>query len=379
MVRDTSAVANKASEHSPAQLNSSYLSKNMPSLDALDLLVSAILLLDINGRICYANLAAESLLQISRRNLLGQKPYQLFKNGEELVRSIQQAIAEQFGDKRQLLVLERPGHEPLNVSAVVAALWDSPYPLLLELHEIEQHLKLDRGDRILDQTEANRELVRNLAHEIRNPLGGIRGAAQLLESELTLPNLREYTQVIIAEADRLKNLVDQLLAPHRVPRIEAHLNIHEVCERVARLIEVQYPQGLSLTRDYDISVPELCADKEQLIQALLNIMQNAAQALQEKIAIGDAHITLRTRVARQVTIARKRYRLALELQVIDNGPGIPDEMRDRIFFPLVSGRQEGYGLGLSLSQTFVQQNGGVMECTSRPGYTEFRIRLPLSA
>ncbi|MGL6206050.1 MAG: nitrogen regulation protein NR(II), partial [Giesbergeria sp.] len=232
-------------------------------------------------------------------------------------------------------------------------------------------------DRLLEQSQAHKELIRNLAHEIKNPLGGIRGAAQLLEMELQNPELTEYTEVIVHEADRLQALVDRLLAPHRHPHQVGDVNIHEVCERVRSLILVEYPQGLRVVRDYDTSIPEFRGDRAQLIQALLNIAQNAAQALAERIAAGDACITLRTRVARQVTFGRQRYRLALELHVIDNGPGVPDAIRDRIFYPLVSGRDGGSGLGLTLAQTFVQRHHGMIECESRPGRTDFRILIPL--
>jgi len=194
---------------------------------------------------------------------------------------------------------------------------------------------------------------------------------------LHLTALREYTQVIIKEADRLQTLVDRLLAPHRRPHIVGDVNIHEVCERVRSLILAEFPLGLTIKRDYDASIPEFRGDKEQLIQTVLNIVHNAAHALAERIAKGDAELILKTRVARQVTLAKVRYSLALDLHIIDNGPGISPHIRDRIFYPLVSGREGGSGLGLTLAQTFVQQHMGVIECESRPGYTDFRIVLPL--
>jgi two-component system, NtrC family, nitrogen regulation sensor histidine kinase GlnL len=225
---------------------------------------------------------------------------------------------------------------------------------------------------MLDSARANKELIRNLAHEIKNPLGGIRGAAQLLETEVAGSELCEYTQVIIKEADRLQTLVDRLLAPHRHPRRIGEVNIHEVFERVRSVVLAEYPNGLAIERDYDASLPDFRGDKEQLIQALLNLVRNAAQAL-----CGAGTIRLTTRIARQGTIDKVRYRLALDLHVIDDGPGVPDEIRDRIFYPLVSGREGGTGLGLTLAQTFVQQHGGMIECDSRPGRTDFRILLPL--
>lgn len=353
---------------------------NLGSLDGLDLLSSAVVILDGDGRIAYANAAAENLLESSFKALANQRIDQLFLNGEHLTEIFQEAVQHRFADKRLDLTLERIGREPLQVHMIVTALDNPDRPVLIELRENVQQLKLDREERILDQSQANKELIRNLAHEIKNPLGGIRGAAQLLELELPerhAKELREYTQVIIKEADRLQTLVDRLLAPHRRPHIVGDVNIHEVCERVRSLIMAEFPNGLTIKRDYDLSVPEFRGDKEQLIQAVLNIAHNAAQALSEQIKAGDAVLTLQTRVARQVTIAKVRYRLALDLHIIDNGPGIPPDIRDRIFYPLVSGKDGGSGLGLTLAQTFVQQHMGVIECESRPGCTDFRILIPL--
>ncbi|MES3025141.1 MAG: nitrogen regulation protein NR(II) [Pseudomonadota bacterium] len=346
-------------------------------LGGLELLATAVLLADPDGQIRYANPAAENLLESSLKALARQKLASLFGNGDELTRLCELALDHQYGDLRQDLTLERAGREPLHVHSIVSA---AEGGVVIELRENVQQLKLDREERILDQSQVNKELVRNLAHEIKNPLGGIRGAAQLLELELPprhLSQLREYTQVIIKEADRLQTLVDRLLAPHRRPHIVGDVNIHEVCERVRSLMLAEFPHGLTIRRDYDASIPEFRGDKEQLIQTVLNIAHNAAQALQERIAAGDAELVLRTRVGRQVTLAKVRYALALDLHIIDNGPGISPQIRDRIFYPLVSGREGGSGLGLTLAQTFVQQHMGVIECESRPGLTDFRILLPL--
>ncbi|RZI41231.1 PAS domain-containing protein [Herbaspirillum sp. HC18] len=353
---------------------------SLTSLDGLDLLSSAVIILDADSRITYANAAAENLLESSFRAMSHQKLDELFLNGENLRQIFQEAVQHRFADKRLDLTLERPSREPLQVHVIVTVLDNPDMPVLIELRENVQQLKLDREERMLDQSQANKELIRNLAHEIKNPLGGIRGAAQLLELELPerhLKELREYTQVIIKEADRLQTLVDRLLAPHRRPHIVGDVNIHEVCERVRSLIVAEFPNGLTIKRDYDLSVPEFRGDKEQLIQAVLNIAHNAAEALSAHIKAGDAVITFQTRVARQVTLAKVRYRLALDLHIIDNGPGIPPDIRDRIFYPLVSGRDGGSGLGLTLAQTFVQQHMGVIECESRPGCTDFRILIPL--
>ncbi|MDP5007454.1 MAG: nitrogen regulation protein NR(II) [Glaciimonas sp.] len=353
--------------------------------DGLEFLASAVLLLDPQGRIVYANPAAENLLESSCKILHGQKLTELFLNGEQLEAIFQQALAHQFDDVRQDLILERLGRESLWVDSIATALDNPATPVLLELRENVQQLKLEREERLMDQSQVNKELIRNLAHEIKNPLGGIRGAAQLLEMELSelelreqrVKELREYTQVIIKEADRLQTLVDRLLAPHRLAHIVGDVNIHEVCERVRSLIVAEFPVGLSIKRDYDLSIPQFRGDKEQLIQAILNIAHNAAQALSERIKTGDAELIFQTRVMRQVTLSKVRYRLALDLHIIDNGPGIPVEIQERIFYPLVSGREGGSGFGLTLAQTFVQQHMGVIECASEPGCTDFRVLIPL--
>jgi two-component system nitrogen regulation sensor histidine kinase GlnL len=343
----------------------------------LDLLATAVLVLNWRGLVIYANQAAEQLFETSRSKLTGQPAQRLFSTDNGVEQLLTDAASNLLGQRRQTMELRRPLREPLTVHATASALYSRETPLIIELTEIEQQLKVSREERQLDQSEANRQLMRNLAHEIKNPLGGIRGAAQLLERELASPEQREYTGVIISEADRLQALVDRLLAPHRHPREVVSFNIHEVFERVRMIMLAEFPRGLTIERDYDASAPDCVADREQLIQAVLNIVRNAAEALEGRIAQGDAEILLRTRVARHVTIARRHCRLALDLHVIDNGPGIAPELADRIFLPLVSGRDNGTGLGLTLAQTFVQQNDGVIEYESRPGRTDFRILLPL--
>jgi two-component system nitrogen regulation sensor histidine kinase GlnL len=336
-----------------------------------------VLVVGSDGNITYANQAAEVLLESSRRHLIGHSVQRLFSDEHQLDRLRQSAAAGDLGQLPHIVELRRPLREPVVVQVMASSLDDDGRQLLLEMTEIEQQLRVSREDRQVGLSEANRQLLRNLAHEIRNPLGGIRGAAQLLERELPLGEQREYTRVIIAEADRLQSLVDRLLAPHRVPRVVAEYSVHEVCERVRALILAEFPRGLEIQRDYDASMPSGRGDKEQLIQAVLNIVRNAAQALAGRIADGDAQIILRTRVARHITIARRHVRLAAELTVIDNGPGVAEELKERIFFPLVSGREDGTGLGLTLAQAFVLANDGSIEFDSKPGRTAFRILLPL--
>jgi two-component system nitrogen regulation sensor histidine kinase GlnL len=341
----------------------------------LELLTTAVLVIDADGRVCWVNQSAEAMLDLSRRIVHGQLARGLFTEAAAIDRLLDESSTGAFS-MRQVMLLRRPLREPLQVQVIATALYMDDTPLLLELSPIEQQLKVNREERQLDLSEANRRLMRNLAHEIKNPLGGIRGAAQLLETELRTPEEREYTGVIISEADRLQALVDRVLAMHRAPRVVADVNIHEVCERVCSVILAEYPIGLAIDRDYDASVPELRGDREQLIQALLNVVRNAAQALQPRIQAGDACVQLRTRVAPQGSMLRA-CKLALDLRVMDNGPGIPEELKERVFDPLVSGREGGSGLGLSLAQEFIHQNGGMIDFESVPGRTDFRILLPL--
>lgn len=337
----------------------------------LDLLATPVILVDDELRVVYANSTAEDLFAFSLKNTAGQLLAQLFIDSGDLIAGLDDVLGHHWSYTGRDLALTRPGQASLHLNCLITPIETSAARFLIEFRPMDQQLKLAREQRQMDQQQANRELIRNLAHEIRNPLGGLRGSAQLLERELERPELREYTQVIIKEADRLQVLMDRLLTPHRPPQF-APLNIHEVLERVRSLVLAEYPDGIRIERDYDASLPDLHGDKEQLIQALLNIARNAAQALN-----GKGEIEFRTRAARQVTLARHRYKLALELQVVDNGPGIPEELRERIFYPLVSGRDGGSGLGLTLSQTFVQHHHGTIECDSKPGRTCFTIMLPL--
>ena len=341
------------------------------SFSGLDLLTTAVAVLDGDLKVIYLNPAAETVFALSQRNVTGHPFDELFVDGRTFGEKLSRALADVRGFVDQELTLTRPGYEPLHLNCVVTPVDMSTAALLIEFRHIEQQLRIERETQRLTQHEANRELIRNLAHEIKNPLGGIRGSAQLLERELDRPDLCEYTQVIIKEADRLQVLMDRLLTPHRRPQVGT-VNIHEVCERVRTLLLAEFPEGIQIGRDYDTSLPDLHGDREQLIQAVLNVVRNAAQAMN-----GRGTIELRTRVARQVTLAKTRHKLALELQVVDNGPGIPAAILDRIFYPLVSGREGGSGLGLTLAQTFVQHHHGVIEVESEPGRTCFHIMLPL--
>ena len=346
----------------------------------LELLATAVVALDDEFIVRYANPAAESLLATGAKSLNGQPFLQLFTERTELERALTDALGTHWDYSAQYVTYSRPGRDPLPLACTMTRIDGSfsnlRLALLAELRPIEQQLRHAREERILMEQQSTRELIRNLAHEIKNPLGGLRGSAQLLERELEQlrspgasgGELREYTQVIIKEADRLQRLLDRMLTPHRTPKMEP-LSIHEVLERVRSLVRAEF--GVEIRRDYDPSLPELVGDREQLIQAVLNIARNAAQ-------VGAASITFRTRALRQVTILRHRHKLALDLQVMDDGSGVPEKIQDRIFNPLVSGREGGTGLGLSLAQTYVQYHQGVIEFESRPGRTIFRILLPLT-
>ncbi len=337
----------------------------------LELLATAVLMLDDRLQVTYANPAAETLLAHGRKHLLGAAIARVMPGNEAFVERLARAVAEDSGFNENELSLELGGQTlTLHcIAAPVAEAGDSR--LLLELRELNQQLRIAREAKLAEQQQANRELIRNLAHEIKNPLGGIRGAAQLLERELPDPDLREFTQVIVKETDRLQSLMNRMLTPHRLPQIEM-LGVHEVMERVRTLLLAEYPQGLAIRRDYDVSLPDMPGDKESLIQAILNVARNAAQAM-----AGRGEITFRTRVARQVTVARTRYRLAIAVEIEDNGPGVPQDLAGKIFFPLVSGREGGSGLGLSLAQSYVHQHHGLIEFESAPGRTRFTILLPV--
>ena len=335
-------------------------------------LATAVVLLDDETRVVYLNPAAEHLFDASGKNLLGQPVQQAFAETGQLANAMQHALRDNASYIEHDLTLGTHARGKLHLRcAATPVQLDGRQHLLLECHPMDTPLRLAREEQMLDQTQASRLLLRNLAHEIKNPLGGIRGAAQLLEQELEKPALREYTQVIVQEADRLRALMEKLLSPQNASHYSA-LNIHEVLERVRSVVLAEMPEGLKVRRDYDISLPALVGDKEQLIQAMLNIVRNAAQAMQ-----GSGSITLRTRIARQVTLARRRHRLAVMVQVIDNGPGIPPELHDKIFYPLVSGRADGHGLGLTLAQDYVSQHHGAIEFDSEPGRTCFTVLLPL--
>ncbi len=337
--------------------------------DILEHLTRAVVVLDGQTRVQRLNAAAESLFQVSSRQAVGDALMQLFPGLTVLDEAIAQALEQGASyTEREMRVLLGPTRTITVDCAITPMAQDR---LLLEFEQIDRHLRISRENRLIAQNQAIRELVRGLAHEIKNPLGGLRGAAQLLESELQGADQREYTQIIISEADRLRTLVNGLLGPDT--RLEkTPTNIHEVLERVRHLATAEAPAGVTIVRDYDPSIPALPAVGDQLIQALLNVVRNALQAVGE-----HGQITLRTRSQRRFTIGHQQHRLVARIDVIDNGPGIPPALQDQIFYPMVTGRAEGSGIGLPIAQTLVSQHGGLIECSSEPGLTVFTVWLPL--
>ncbi len=354
-------------------------------IGGLELITTAVLMLSAERAIVYANPAAEHLLALSKRQLVGLTLPQLFRDSERISPAID--LAAQHGasytehEIELHLVGKVNGASRLVINCTASWLDNhaankTAAQLLLELRPIDQELKVAREARVAEQNQANRELVRNLAHEIKNPLGGLRGAAQLLQHELSSPQLVEYTQVIISEADRLQSLVNRLLTPHKLPRFVG-TDIHVVLDRVRQLMQNEFGRTHAIDADFDVSLPQVEIDSEQITQVLLNIARNACQSSAES---ASPSVTLRTRVARQIVLARRRHRMALEIAIIDNGSGILPEHRDRIFFPLFTTRTEGTGsgLGLSIAQTFISQHFGSIEVESEPGHTVFRVLLPFT-
>ena len=342
--------------------------------DIIDNISSGVIGLDAEQRVRLINPAAEALLHLSEARLFGQKISVLNTPDLPWTPTLTQAATEGRAIVRRGVVLDTRDGKPIQADLTLTPLGpESTLAFLIELQPVDRLLRISREENLLNAQETTRHVVRGLAHEIKNPLGGIRGAAQLLERELPDGHLQEYTGIIIQEADRLRDLVDRLLGPNTQPSLEA-LNVHEVLEHVLQLISVEAGERLSLLRDYDPSLPDLQGDQGLLIQALLNILRNALQATQVQ---PRCEIKLRTRSQRQFTIGEKRHRLVCRLDIIDNGPGIPPELWETLFVPMVSGRADGTGLGLSIAQSIVHRHGGLITCESRPGETMFTIYLPM--
>ena len=332
----------------------------------------AILLFDNSLNLSYINTAGEVLFEDSARHLIGKPAKYLFASETMLINDLQYCIEhnEGFYDPVFNLML---AHKKITISFSATPILENEQApeVLIELQQVDHHLRISKEEQLLAQENISRMLMRGFAHEIKNPLGGLRGAAQLLELELQNNDLKEYTQIIIEEADRMKVLMDKMLGPNKVPNKVA-LNIHEALERVRQLVQAETADSIKIIRDYDPSIPELKADKNQLIQAFLNIVRNATQAIQD-----TGEIILRTRIYRQMTIAGKRHKLTARIDIIDNGSGIKPELINQIFYPMITGRHDGTGLGLPISQSIINQYNGIIECTSTAKNTTFSIYLPV--
>jgi len=352
-------------------MNDAHLSSTY--LRILDHLTNAVLLFNPDCRLEYINMAGEMLLSVSARQVTGMRFAELFLLQEQdLEKDLRQTLQHGVSLIRRNLSIGSPTH-PITVNVTMTPMHEHepPVGVVVEIEQVDRHIRISMEEQLLAQHNAARMLLRGLAHEIKNPLGGLRGAAQLLDRELMDAELREYTRIIMEESDRLQSLVDRMLAPNKPPR-KNPLNIHRVLERVRQLVQVEAPAGVIIERDYDPSIPLFNGDSDQLIQAILNIVRNAAQAVGQQ-----GTITLRTRIHRQVTIGFRRNRIAARIEIVDNGPGIKPELLGQIFYPMVTGRADGTGLGLSIAQSLINQHGGLVECASVPGNTVFSIFLPL--
>lgn len=335
----------------------------------------ALLLLDAKLRVVYLNPSAENLLGVSLRQALKQPVRAILPGESHLPEVLSQSMASGHPCTFREMTLHAAGRDVM-VDCAVSPLIDPELGdgLLIEMMDVDRHMRIAREEQLLAQQQASRTLLRGLAHEIKNPLGGLRGAAQLLHGELQDAELQEYTEVIMREADRLRTLVDRMIGPHVLPK-KRMLNLHEPLEHVRRLVRMEMKDStVQILSDYDPSIPDLCADPDLLIQAVLNIVRNAVQVMEGQ---PDARIVIRTRVLRQFNVGSTRHRLVARIDIEDNGPGIPPALQDTLFLPMVSGREGGTGLGLAISQSLIAQHGGLIEFSSFPGQTTFTILMPL--
>lgn len=339
----------------------------------LEYLSTAVLVFDDQFQLRYLNPAGEVLFATSARHARGKSIYQLITNACTVTEHLSGALEAGHVLSQHGCRLELPDGQALivNCTHTPVSMPGEFNGIMLELRKVDHQLRIQQEEQLITQQEATHALIRGLAHEIKNPLGGLRGAAQLLEREISEADLREYTRIIIGEADRLQSLMDRMLGPNNVPNMQP-TNIHVILERARELVLVEADAGLSIHQDYDPSLPDLQADPDLMFQAILNIVRNAAQAL-----YGNGTITLRTRVHRKHHIGTRRHRLVAAIEVIDNGPGIEEALRGKIFYPMITTRSEGTGLGLSIAQSLISRHQGLIECRSRPGKTVFTILLPL--
>lgn len=346
----------------------------------LESLTTAVLVLDDSLLVQYLNPAAETLLAASAARMTGASAVHFFSGAEHRLDALYDALENGNPYTERKAPLSLPDQSQVMVDYSVTPLTqNSRKMLLIEMQPMDRIIRIDREEALISAHDTSRNLIRGLAHEIKNPLGGIQGAAQLLASELNSDELQEYTDIITAEVERLRKLVDRLLGPNKPSKFQP-VNVHEVTEHVATLIEAETQGELPIIRDYDPSIPEISGDKEQLIQAVLNVVRNAMQSLRGSNMLGRGGcVRLRTRIQRHFTIGKEHHKVVCRLDIIDNGPGIPQEISQRIFYPMISGRAEGSGLGLPIAQSAINLHRGLIECDSRPGYTKFSIFLPIES
>lgn len=342
----------------------------------LDNLSTAVVLL--NHRLCvqYLNPAAENLFHISNQRAQNILLSKIIFITEAFSKRLNQTINEQHPIAEHEVSMTVGIDKHVTVDYMITPLQNPQHnPLImLELSQLDRHLRIAREEKLLSEQTATRNIIRGMAHEIKNPLGGIRGSAQLLERELPNDDLKEYTNIIIGETDRLQTLVDRMLGPKNLPKKQI-VNIHQILEHVRSLVLAEENSSqIFFKLDYDPSIPELSADPDLLIQAILNITRNAMAALE-----GSGEITVKTRPQRNFTIGHQHHRLVMQVDIIDNGPGIPADLQEQIFFPMVTGRADGTGLGLSIAQSLINQHAGLIEVNSRPGKTRFTIYLPFGS
>lgn len=341
----------------------------------LDSLTTAVILLDNNFRVVDMNSAAESLLEISLKQVSDTSLGGYMHESIDAIEKIRKSLESQYQYTKRKARWRLYTGKRITVDYTVTPLPERGH-ILLEIRPLDRLLRISREETLITSQETTKNLIRGVAHEVKNPLGGIRGAAQLLDRELDTEELKEYTQIIISESDRLRNLVDRMMGPQQ-PLEFKPTNIHEVLERVIAVVKAEAADKIRFVRNYDPSIPDVPGDAEMLIQAVLNIVRNAMQALLEHTTTIEPRITLNTRIYRQFTIGRNHYPLVAAINIEDNGPGIPNNIIEDIFYPMISGRAEGTGLGLSISQRLITQHHGLIECTSEPEKTIFSIYIPL--
>lgn len=347
----------------------------------IDHLSTAVVKLDNGLLIEYLNPAAEILLAVSRRRVYGQSIENVFFEDEHGLAALNDAVVTGHPFTKREAKFEMPNGKKLFLDYTVTPVMgasNGTESLLIELYPRNRMKRIFQEDELLVTHQTSKELIRGLAHEIKNPLGGIRGAAQLISRSFKDEGLKDYTQVIIEESDRLRDLVDRLLGPRQLPKKES-INVHKVIERVNQLVSVEANDQVRFIRDYDPSIPDIMGDSSQLIQALLNVVRNAMQALLQDDTQADKQVRVMTRTLRQFTIGSKRHKLVCKISVIDNGPGIPSAILKTLFYPMVSGRADGTGLGLSIAQSIINQHDGLIECKREPHQTLFNILLPIES